>query len=137
MNVELLDLREPVTPVRPDRSVSPLTDSPAGSPLEAYTASLRVPVRRTNREYLRALRAAELAAWQQAGQRPAPRRTITGRSRHRLPTPADVRGQGWEAALHGVLLIGSIAAAVGNLAAGLALVTHWHLLTAVVRAALT
>jgi len=100
-------------------------------------ASLRVPVRKANREYLRALRAAELAAWEKAGRTTDREEATAPIARFQPRSPGDVRSERIEAALYALLAAGSLMAGVASARAGLELVARWNLVVETVRSALT
>ena len=101
MKTELLELPPVIIPMasaRPE-TISRFSRSAA----ERFTASLRVPVRRANREYLRALRAAELDAWEKVGKAIPRTGTAAPGTRLRLPSKAEHRSLRWEVASYALL----------------------------------
>lgn len=101
MNTALLSLDRPTQTApspRPDwqgTAVCPRTAA------DRFPTSVRVPVLKANREYLRALRAAEMAAWGKA--KPRPVTAQTNRETARRLGPAEDRGSRLETATFAVL----------------------------------
>ena len=89
-------------------------------------ASLRVPVTPANREYLRAVRLAELAGWQQTS-------AANGHAALRAEVQQALRHQRGETrVLTGLAAVGLLAVATG-VAASLDFVAHWTQFTNFVR----
>jgi hypothetical protein len=74
---------------------------PRLAPTELFTASVRVPVLKQNREYLRALRAAELVAWEKARCKPPVAGAAPASARKAPSARSD--GSGWETCAFGLL----------------------------------
>jgi hypothetical protein len=127
----------PIHPARvgPSEAISP--GAPGHARPQDFAASVRVPVRKANREYLRALRAAELAAWEKAGRRVSRQEAAVPAARIGLVVPGDAPCQRWEAMMYGLLVTGAVLAGLANAGAGLELVARWNLVVDLVRAALT
>jgi hypothetical protein len=118
------------------RSGSPSLDAFSRAQAGDFTTSLRIPVHKSNRQYLRALRAAELAAWEKA-DRNASRAADPAPAASRLPlAPEDLGSRRCEALCYGFLVAAAVLALVVNAGAGLSLVASWQRIEELVRATL-
>ncbi len=125
MNAELLDPSLVSAACPSARPGSERATWPARSTANPFTASVRLPVRRVNKEYLRALRAAELALWERVGKTQSRKsRMVVPASRLGLPSEADRRSLRWETACYASLAAGAGLALLAAAQAGVSWLAH-------------
>jgi hypothetical protein len=102
--------------------VSFQTASRQGSTASKIGTGVRVPASPLNRAYLKALRQAEMAAWERANRRPE--RPVSMRPTFvRLPAPARDARENW---LYAVLAVLAVATVGSQLWTTLQLAGNWH-----------
>jgi hypothetical protein len=107
--------------------VSSTSSSPGLPPrhrVQGLNPSLRVPVRPANREYLRALRAAEMAVWEASSRTARRARAAASARRRELASADDARRHRWEAMGYALLAVGSLIAGWNGVVSIAQLVTH-------------
>lgn len=107
---------------QPAPKVSFQTPSRQGSTALKFNAGVRWPASPLNRAYLKALRQAEMAAWERANRRPEPR-TSARPAQVRLPAPSRDAWENWLYAVLAVLAIGTVAS---QLWTTLQMAGNWH-----------